>query len=159
MSTFEVLNSFFTVLCIVGLDIVPQITLYHEFEPWSRKIPHASGQLSLSAETTESVHPKALKCSATREAPAMRCPCNATSEYPPVAATRESLLEAIKTQCSQIWASQEALVVKNPPENAGDVRDMSSIPELGRSSGEEHGSPLQYSCLENPMDRGAWWAP
>ena len=55
-------------------------------------------------------------------------------------------------------ASQEVLVIKNPPANAGDVRDASSIPGLGRSAGEEHSNPLQYSCLENPMDRGAWWA-
>ena len=46
-------------------------------------------------------------------------------------------------------------VVKNPPANVGDVN---SIPELGRSSGERNGNPLQYSCLENSMDRGAWWA-
>ena len=45
--------------------------------------------------------------------------------------------------------------VKNPPANAG---DMSSIPGLGRSPGEGNGKPLQYSCLENPMDGGAWWA-
>ena len=51
-----------------------------------------------------------------------------------------------------------ALVVKNPPANAGDVRDTSSIPGLGRSPGGGHGHPLQYSCLENPMDRGAWQA-
>ena len=50
------------------------------------------------------------------------------------------------------------LVVKNPPANAGDIRDMGSIPELGRSPGEGHGNPLQYSSLENPMDRGAWRA-
>ena len=49
-------------------------------------------------------------------------------------------------------------VVKNPPANAGDVRDLSSIPELGRSPGEGHGNPPQYSCLENPVDRRAWWA-
>ena len=49
-------------------------------------------------------------------------------------------------------------VVKNPPANAGDVRDLGSIPGLGRSPGEGHGHPLQYSCLENPMDRGAWRA-
>ena len=55
-------------------------------------------------------------------------------------------------------ASQEVLVVKNPPANAGDVRDPDSIPGLGRSPGEEHRNPLQYSCLENPMDRGVWWA-
>ena len=48
------------------------------------------------------------------------------------------------------------LVIKNPPANAGDVRDPDSIPGLGRSPGEEHRNPLQYSCLENPMDRGAW---
>jgi len=50
------------------------------------------------------------------------------------------------------------LVVKNPPANAGDIRDVGSIPELGRSPGGGHGNPLQYSCLENPMDRGAWQA-
>ena len=46
-------------------------------------------------------------------------------------------------------------MVKNPPANAGDVR---SIPGLGRSSGERNGTPLQYSCLRNAMDRGAWRA-
>ena len=46
-------------------------------------------------------------------------------------------------------------MVKNPPANAG---DMGSIPGWGRSPGEENGNPLQYSYLENPMDRGAWWA-
>ena len=51
-----------------------------------------------------------------------------------------------------------ALVVKNPPANAGDVRDAGSIPGLGRSPGGGHGHPLQYSCLENSMDRGAWQA-
>ena len=51
-----------------------------------------------------------------------------------------------------------ALVVKNLPANAGDIRDAGSIPGLGRSPGEGHSNPLQYSCLENPMDRGAWWA-
>jgi len=49
-------------------------------------------------------------------------------------------------------------VVKNLPPNAGDIRDMGLIPGLGRSPGEGHGSPLQYSGLENPMNRGAWWA-
>ena len=46
-------------------------------------------------------------------------------------------------------------VVKNLPANAGDTV---SIPELGRSPGEGNGNPLQYSCLEHPMDRGVWWA-
>jgi len=49
------------------------------------------------------------------------------------------------------------LVVKNPPANAGD-RDAGLIPGLGRSPGEGHGNPLQYACLENPMDRRDWWA-
>ena len=55
-------------------------------------------------------------------------------------------------------ASQMALVVKNPPANAGDTRDLGSIPGSGRSPREGKGNPLQYSCLENPMDRGAWRA-
>ena len=63
----------------------------------------------------------------------------------------------------EVRASQVALMVKkkkkkNPPANAGDLRDTGSIPRLGRSPGEGHGSPLQDSCLENPMDREAWWA-
>ena len=51
-----------------------------------------------------------------------------------------------------------ALVVKNPPANSGDVRDTGLTPGLGRAPGWRHGNPLQYSCLENPMDRGAWRA-
>ena len=50
------------------------------------------------------------------------------------------------------------LVVKNPPANAGDIRDVGSMPGLARSPGGWHGNPLQYSFLENPMFRGAWWA-
>ena len=50
------------------------------------------------------------------------------------------------------------LAIKNPPANAGDVRDANSIPGLGRSPGEGNGNPLQYSCLENRIDRGAWQA-
>ena len=46
-------------------------------------------------------------------------------------------------------------MVKNPPANAG---DMGSIPDPGRPPEEGNGNPLQYSCLENPMDRGSWWA-
>ena len=49
-------------------------------------------------------------------------------------------------------------MLKNPPANAGDVRDPGWIPGLGRSPGGGNGNPLQYFCLENPMDRGAWWA-
>ena len=54
-----------------------------------------------------------------------------------------------------IWASQVALVVKNPPPSAGDARDTGSVPGSGRSFGRGYGNPLQYSCLENPMDRKA----
>ena len=55
------------------------------------------------------------------------------------------------------WPSQVALVVKNSPANAGN-QDVGLIPESGRSPGEGHDDPLQYSCLENPMDTGAWQA-
>ena len=55
-------------------------------------------------------------------------------------------------------ASQVALVVKNLPANAGDVRDSGLIPGSGRSPGGGHGDPLPYSCLETSMDRRAWWA-
>ena len=51
-----------------------------------------------------------------------------------------------------------ALVVKNPADNEGDQKDMGLISGLRRSSGGGHGNPLQYSFLENPMDRGAWQA-
>ena len=54
--------------------------------------------------------------------------------------------------------SQVALEVNNPPANAGDIREVCSIPGSGRSPGGGHGNPLQESCLENPMDRGAWRA-
>ena len=49
-------------------------------------------------------------------------------------------------------------MVKNPPAKAGDVRDVGSILGWGRSPGVGYGNPLQYSCLENPLDKGAWWA-
>ena len=54
------------------------------------------------------------------------------------------------------WASQTVLVVKNLPSNVGDIRDMGLIPGLGRCPGGGHGNPLQYLCLENSMERGAW---
>ena len=49
-------------------------------------------------------------------------------------------------------------MVKNPPANAGATGDLGSIPGLGRFRGGVNGNPLQYSCWDNPMDRGAWWA-
>ena len=55
-----------------------------------------------------------------------------------------------------LGASHIALVVKNPPANAGDIRDVGLIPGSGISPGGGHGNPLPYFCLENPYDRGAW---
>ena len=52
-------------------------------------------------------------------------------------------------------SSQVVLVIKNPPANAGDIRDAGSVPGLERSARGDHGNPLQYSCLENHVDRGA----
>ena len=49
-------------------------------------------------------------------------------------------------------------MVKNPPANAGDIRDAVLISGWGRSPGGEHGNPLEYSCLDSPMDSGGWWA-
>ena len=70
----------------------------------------------------------------------------------------ETLLLAILQDICMAVREIQALVGKNMPANAGDKRDTSSILGLGRSPGGGHGNPLQYSCLENPMDRGAWRA-
>ena len=66
---------------------------------------------------------------------------------------KEHIWKSCITQSSQV-----AVVIKNPPANAGDIRDVGSIPGLGRTPKGGHGNPHQYPCLENPMDRGAWWA-
>ena len=68
------------------------------------------------------------------------------------------LREAKKGFVTYPRVSQMVLVVKNQPANPGALRDTVSIPGLGRSLGEGHCSPLQYSCLDNPMDRAAQWA-
>ena len=72
----------------------------------------------------------------------------------------QSCKESNTTEATSLYvdnrASQVVLVVKKAPANAGDIRDIGSIPWLGRSPGGGNGNPLQYSCLENPMDRGAW---
>ena len=57
-----------------------------------------------------------------------------------------------------IYSGPGGSVVKNLPAKAGDTRDVGSIPGSGRSLGGGNGNPVQYSCLENSMDRGAWWA-
>ena len=67
-------------------------------------------------------------------------------------------LKKLKEDMMIIGVSQVVLVVKNPPANAGDLTDAGLISSSGRSPGEGNGKPLQYSCLENPMDRGAWRA-
>ena len=69
--------------------------------------------------------------------------------------TVQGLVQNFGVVCVWMWASQVVLVVKNLPANSGDGRDTDSIPGLARSPGGRHGNPLQYSCLENPMDGGA----
>ena len=95
---------------------------------------------------------------------------------PQLKADMLSLIQSKDFQCcfgplgwpSQAWAfrapppvsgaSQVAQVVKNPLANAGDTENVGSIPGAAGSPGRGHCNPPQYSCLENPMDRGAWWA-
>ena len=67
-------------------------------------------------------------------------------------------MNILKTNTNALWTSQVVLVVKSPPANAGDKRDAGSIPMSGRFPGGEHGNPIQYSSLENTMDRGVWQA-
>ena len=69
-----------------------------------------------------------------------------------------ALQSNIQYNVCQSRASQVVLVVKNLPANAGDIRDVGSIPGSGRPPGGRHSNPLHYSCLENCMDRGAWRA-
>ena len=68
------------------------------------------------------------------------------------------MFTAALSTVAKTWAPQVVLVVKNPHASAGDIRDADSIPPLGRSPGGGRGNPLQYSYLENSMDRGAWRA-
>ena len=67
----------------------------------------------------------------------------------------EAMATGFRAQPAPVWASQAMLVVKNLPASAGDARDTGSILGSRRSPGEGNGNPFQYSCLENPMDRGA----
>ena len=76
-----------------------------------------------------------------------------TLSYPPY-----SFLQCIGLSCAYVGRCQVALVVKISPASAGDRRDTGLIPGSGRSPGEGNGNPLHYSCLENSMDRGVWWA-
>ena len=72
--------------------------------------------------------------------------------------TEHLQLTNLKKNYVYCGASQVAVLVKNPPANAGDIRDAVSIPGSGRSLGEERGNPFLYYCLGNPMDRGVWQA-
>ena len=79
--------------------------------------------------------------------------------YPPrLFQVRSCETNALPSTVLEFGASQVALVVKNPPANAGDIRVMGSIPGWGRSPGGGDGNPLQYACLENSMDSRAWGA-
>ena len=64
----------------------------------------------------------------------------------------------LKESGLDVGASHVDLVVKKVSANAGDLRNVGLIPGSGRFPGEGHGNPFQYTCLKNPMDRGAWWA-
>ena len=75
-----------------------------------------------------------------------------------VAKSRTRLSNKAQHSLLWMWASQVVLVVKNLSAIEGDIRDTGLTPGLGRSPGGSYGHPLQYSCLENPMDRGAWQA-
>ena len=66
-------------------------------------------------------------------------------------------VNSLEFNSAQYGASQVELMVKNSAANAGNIRDAGSTLGLGRSPGGGHDNPLQYSCLENPKDRGAWW--
>ena len=83
--------------------------------------------------------------------------CFSSCSEPPASGPRPHIRGSIPMLNKWAWVSQVALVVKNQPDNAVDVRDRGSIPGWGRSPGGGHGNPLQCSCLENPRDRGAWW--
>ena len=78
--------------------------------------------------------------------------------YPSVVCSEASdkISEIKNDVCKSLWASQVELMVKNPPTTAGDMRNTGSIAGLGGTLGGGHGNPLQYSCLENLTNRGAW---
>ena len=141
------------------------------FNPCCGRIPHASGQLGpcatvtepviwgLWATTTEPTCPRA--CALQQEKPLQWEAVFHNQEQPPFAATGESPIATVKTQhkvinkINKIIKNNKGPLVKNSLANAGNT---GLIPGLGRYPREGNGSPLQYSCLEYSMDRGAWWA-
>ena len=89
----------------------------------------------------------------------MATQASTVSEFCSIQAQNLEKMEMESGRAAQLLgASQVALVVKNLPAKAGDRRNAGLIPGSGRYPGERHGNPLQYSCLGNPMDRGAWQA-
>ena len=116
------------------------------FKPWSGKIPHAAEQLSPSVLCTKRGHHNEK-------------PTHCTGEGLPLATTRESPHKA-KTQPSQkhTFVSLGFPGGSGGKESACIAGDPGLIPGSGRSPGEGNGNTLQYSCLENSTDRGAWWA-
>ena len=89
--------------------------------------------------------------------------CETLAPRPRIEPTPPALEDEVLTTGPQgslcfIHSCQVVLVVKIPPANPRDIRNVGLIPGSDRSPGGGHGSPLQYSCLENPMDRGVWWA-
>ena len=130
--------------------------------PWSEEPgrPHPRGREELG--TTERLHFHfSLSCIGEGHGNLLRCSClenprDGGAWWAAVSGVEQSwtrLKRLSSSSSSSIRASQVLLVVKNPSANAGDVRDLGSIPGLGRSPGGGTGNPLQHSCLENPMDR------
>ena len=125
--------------------------------PWGRQ----------ESDTTERLHFHfSLSCIGERNGNPLQCSCLENprdrgawraADYG-VAQSRTQLKRLSTNYIPSYNASQVALVVKNWLANAADTRDVGWIPGSGRSPGEGNGNPLQYSCLENPMDRGAWQA-
>ena len=85
------------------------------------------------------------------------CVCVCVCIYIYICMCSRCVLSHLRVYIYICRASQAVLVVKNLSASAGDAGDPAPIPELGRSPGEGNSNPLQDSCLENPMDRGAWW--
>ena len=113
------------------------------------KTPHASERLSPHKASRESMHRN--KRSHVMH---QRSACHTQSQSSQINKYFFKIQDAVLS----IRASQVPVVVKNPPTNTGDMRDVDSIPGSGRSPVGGHGNSLQYSCLEKPRDRGAWQA-
>ena len=116
------------------------------------------------SDSTEQLHFHfSLSCIGEGNGNPLQCSClenprDGGAQWAAVYGVAQSRTQLKRLSSSSSRGSQVALVVKYPPANAGDVRDTSSIPGSQRSPGGGQGNPLQYSCLENPVDRRAWRA-